>query len=157
MGDGNLRPDEVHIDAALVRRLVAARFPQWADLPVKPVEFDGWDNRTFHLGAHMTVRLPSAAPYALQVEKEHRWLPKLAPLLPLPIPVPLAKGAPADGYPWQWSVYRWLEGETATAERIADLRQFATALADCPAADRFRRWAATRAAQLLSRRAADCL
>lgn len=78
----------------------------------------------------MTVRLPSAAPYALQVEKEHRWLPKLAPLLPLPIPVPLAKGAPTDGYPWQWSVYRWLEGETATAERIADLRQFATALAD---------------------------
>ena len=57
-------------------------------------------------------------------------MPKLAPLLPLPIPVPLAKGAPADGYPWQWSVYRWLEGETATAERIADLRQFATALAD---------------------------
>src|SRR5918997_178522 len=125
---GTLRPDEVHIDAALVRRLVAARFPQWADLPVKPVEFDGWDNRTFHLGAHMTVRLPSAAAYALQVEKEHRWLPKLAPLLPLPIPVPLAKGAPAGGYPWQWSVYRWLEGETATIERIADLRQFAIAL-----------------------------
>ncbi len=128
MSAGDLRPDEVHIDAALVRRLVAAQFPQWADLPVKPVEFDGWDNRTFHLGAHMTVRLPSAAPYALQVEKEHRWLPKLAPLLPLPIPVPLAKGAPADGYPWQWSVYRWLEGETATVERIADLPQFAIAL-----------------------------
>jgi len=125
---GNLRHDEVHIDAALVRRLVAAQFPQWADLPIEPVEFDGWDNRTFHLGAHMTVRLPSATAYALQVEKEHRWLPKLAPLLPLPIPVPLAKGAPADGYPWQWSVYRWLEGETATIERIADLRQFAIAL-----------------------------
>ena len=122
-------PDEVDINVSLVSRLVAAQFPQWADLPVTPAVPQGWDNRTFRLGAHMTVRLPSAAAYALQVEKEHRWLPKLAPHLPLSIPVPLAKGAPADGYPWQWSVYRWLEGETATAERIADLRQFATALA----------------------------
>jgi aminoglycoside phosphotransferase (APT) family kinase protein len=78
----------------------------------------------------MTVRLPSAAQYALQVEKEHRWLPKLAPLLPLPIPVPLAKGAPSDGYPWQWSVYRWLEGEPASVGSIADLRRFATELAE---------------------------
>ncbi|HZF58832.1 MAG TPA: aminoglycoside phosphotransferase family protein [Rubrobacter sp.] len=122
-------PDEVDINVSLVSRLVAAQFPQWADLPVTPAVPQGWDNRTFRLGAHMTVRLPSGAVYALQVEKEHRWLPKLAPLLPLPIPVPLAKGAPAEGYPWRWSVYQWLEGETATAERIADLRQFATALA----------------------------
>src|SRR5918997_829619 len=126
---GTLRPDEVHIDAALVRRLVAAQFPQWADLPVKPVEFDGWDNRTFHLGAHMTVRLPSAAPYALQVEKEQEWLPKLAPRLPLPIPVPLARGAPGEGYPYPWSVYRWIAGEPATVGRIADLVEFATTLA----------------------------
>jgi aminoglycoside phosphotransferase (APT) family kinase protein len=130
MTTGNPRPDGVHIDAALVRRLIAAQFPRWADLPLRPVETGGWDNRTFHLGEHMTVRLPSAAQYALQVEKEHRWLPKLAPLLPLPIPVPLAKGAPADGYPWQWSVYRWLEGEAATVGRIADLPRFATALAE---------------------------
>jgi aminoglycoside phosphotransferase (APT) family kinase protein len=129
MPAGEMHADEVDINVSLVRRLIAAQFPQWADLPIKPVEISGIDNRTFHLGAHMTVRLPSAAAYALQVEKEHRWLPKLAPLLPLPIPVPLAKGAPADGCPWQWSVYRWLQGETATAERIADLRQFATALA----------------------------
>jgi len=127
---GNPSPDEVHIDTALVRRLIAAQFPQWADLPIRPVEVGGVDNRTFHLGPRMTVRLPSAARYTLQVEKEHRWLPKLAPLLPLPIPVPLAKGAPAEGYPWQWSVYRWLEGETATIERIADLGEFATTLAE---------------------------
>jgi len=123
------RANKVDINVSLVSRLVAAQFPQWADLPVTPAAPQGWDNRTFRLGAHMTVRLPSGAAYALQVEKEHRWLPKLAPHLPLPIPVPLAKGAPTDDYPWRWSVYRWLEGETATAERIADLRQFATALA----------------------------
>ncbi|MGH3087064.1 MAG: phosphotransferase, partial [Rubrobacteraceae bacterium] len=125
-----MHADEVDINVSLVRRLVAAQFPEWADLPIRPVEAGGVDNETFHLGSRMTVRLPSAASYALQVEKEHRWLPKLAPLLPLPIPVPLAKGSPAEGYPWQWSVYRWLEGETATTERIADLRRFATALAE---------------------------
>ena len=122
--------DKIHIDAALVRRLVAVQFPQWADLPVKPVEFGGWDNRTFHLGEQMTVRLPSAEEYVSSVEKEHCWLPKLAPLLPLPIPVPLAMGKPAQGYPWHWSIYKWLDGETVSVERIADLWQFATALAE---------------------------
>ena len=96
----------MQIDVALVSRLIASQFPQWAHLPIRPVEFGGWDNRTFHLGEQMTVRLPSAAAYALQVEKEQRWLPRLAPQLPLPIPVPLAMGQPAAGYPWHWSVYR---------------------------------------------------
>jgi len=125
-----MHPDKFPIDASLVRRLVAAQFPQWAHLPIRPVEFGGWDNRTFQLGEQMTVRLPSAAAYARQVEKEQRWLPKLAPHLPLPIPVPLAMGQPGDGYPWHWSVYRWLDGEVATIEGIADLRQFALDLAD---------------------------
>ncbi|MDK1386896.1 aminoglycoside phosphotransferase family protein [Sinorhizobium sp. 8-89] len=117
------------IDASLVGRLIAAQFPEWADLPIRPVEFDGWDNRTFHLGRHMTVRLPSAAPYALQVEKEQRWLPILAPRLPLPIPVPLAVGRAGEGYPWPWSVYEWREGEIATHAPVADLSAFAATLA----------------------------
>jgi aminoglycoside phosphotransferase (APT) family kinase protein len=125
-----VRADEVNIDVSLVRRLVAAQFPQWGDLPIKPVEHGGWDNRTFHLGEHMSVRLPSGPWYALQVEKEQNWLPKLGPLLPLPIPVPLAMGVPAEGYPWHWSVYSWIEGETASSERIADLRPFAISLAE---------------------------
>lgn len=129
MPANDARPGEVKIDVALARRLIATQFPQWSDLSIRPVEVDGWDNTTFRLGDDMSVRLPSATQYALQVEKEHRWLPKLAPLLPLPIPVPLAKGAPADGYPWRWSVYRWLEGETATLGRIGDLVEFATTLA----------------------------
>lgn len=125
-----MQHDKVPVDASLVRRLVSTQFPQWAHLPVRPVELGGWDNRTFHLGERMTVRLPSAAAYALQVEKEHHWLPRLAPHLPLPIPVPLAMGQPADGYPWHWSVYRWLDGEVASIECIADLRQFAIDLAE---------------------------
>ncbi|RWC60589.1 aminoglycoside phosphotransferase family protein [Mesorhizobium sp.] len=119
----------LNIDTALVGRLIATQFPHWKDLAVRPVEFGGWDNRTFHLGDEMTVRLPSAAAYSLQVEKEHRWLPRLAPLLPLPIPTPLAMGVPAENYPWHWSVYRWIDGETAEREGIAGLSQFATDLA----------------------------
>jgi len=126
--------DEVNINASLVSRLIAAQFSQWADLPVRPVKPGGWDNRTFRLGDHMTVRLPSAARYAQQVEKEYQWLPSLAPHLPLPIPVLLAMGVPAEGYPWHWSVCRWLDGENATIKSIVDLRQFATTLAQFLAA-----------------------
>lgn len=140
----------VSIDASLVRRLVRAQFPQWADLPIAPVEPDGWDNRTFRLGDGMTVRLPSAGGYAPQVAKEHRWLPFLAPRLPLPIPVPLAKGVPGAGYPFPWSVYRWLDGRNATIDRIRDLREFATTLADFRGpADRRDRRASSWPAQLL--------
>jgi aminoglycoside phosphotransferase (APT) family kinase protein len=124
------KPFQVDINPSLVRQLIGSQFPQWADLPITPVQFDGWDNRTFHLGDEMTVRLPSAEWYVLQVEKEHRWLPKLAPLLPLPIPVPLAMGVPAGDYPWPWSVYQWLDGEIATVGHIADLREFAVKLAE---------------------------
>lgn len=125
------RPDgRSGIDAALVKRLVATQFPQWSELPVTPVEVDGWDNRTFHLGDERTVRLPSDSGYVLQVAKEHRWLPVLAPQLPLPIPVPLAKGRPALGYRYDWSIYRWIEGATARPDRIDDLTRFATALGE---------------------------
>jgi aminoglycoside phosphotransferase (APT) family kinase protein len=107
------------IDAALATHLVATQFPQWAELPVVPVEQPGWDNRT------MTVRLPSAAAYVASVEKEHTWLPRLAPQLPVPIPVPLALGAPGGGYPWPWSVRRWIDGRVCSGERIRDLVGFA--------------------------------
>lgn len=117
------------IDASLVHYLVANQFPQWKDLPVKSVAHGGWDNRTFHLGNDMLVRMPSGAEYAPKVAKEQYWLPKLAPQLPLPIPVPLAMGMPAEGYPYHWSIYRWLDGESAAVGHINNLSDFATDLA----------------------------
>ncbi|OEU90813.1 hypothetical protein DB35_04410 [Streptomyces abyssalis] len=126
MSETTARP---FIDAALVRKLIAAQFPHWADLPVVPVAAGGVDNRTFHLGDAMSVRLPSAEGYAPQVAKEQEWLPFLAPQLPLPVPAPLAKGLPAAGYPFHWSVNRWIEGETAHTELVGDLTEFATDLA----------------------------
>ncbi|MBP0582239.1 aminoglycoside phosphotransferase family protein [Labrys sp. LIt4] len=117
------------IETELVRRLVDRQFPDWADQPVRPVERNGWDNSTFRLGTDKKVRLPTAAPYVPQVEKEWRFLPRLAPHLPLPIPAPLALGRPAEGYPYPWSVYRWIEGEPTVFEQLADPIGFAVDLA----------------------------
>src|SRR6476469_2753532 len=86
------------IDAGLVGRLVADQFPQWGDLPVVPVEADGWDNRTYRLGSALSVRLPTAEGYVPAVLKEHRWLPVLAPQLPLPVPESIALGEPTTGF-----------------------------------------------------------
>ena len=118
------------LDTALVADLVATQFPEWSELPIEPVVPGGWDNRTFRLGAALSVRLPSAACYEAQVEKEQRWLPLLAQGLPLPIPEPVARGRPGQGFPRPWSVYRWLEGESAHTAPVEDRNAFALALAD---------------------------
>jgi aminoglycoside phosphotransferase (APT) family kinase protein len=116
------------ITAGVAARLVAAQFPQWAGLPVTPVALNGQDNTTFRLGSELSVRLPGASSVP-QVAKEHRWLPVLAPHLPLPVPEPVAMGRPSEGFPRPWSVYRWIEGEPASTGRVAGLTGFASALA----------------------------
>jgi aminoglycoside phosphotransferase (APT) family kinase protein len=129
MSAGKMHANEVEIDVALVRRLLAAQFPQWADFPIQPVSSAGTDNAIYRLGSDMAVRLPRIDWAIGQVEKEYCWLPRLAPRLPLTIPVPLALGLPGEGYPWHWGIYRWLAGDNATIERIVDLNQAARELA----------------------------
>jgi aminoglycoside phosphotransferase (APT) family kinase protein len=129
MREEKLRAGKFEVDVPLVERLVATQFPQWAGLPIRPVERDGWDNWTFHLGNDMKVRLPSAMGYAEQAEKEAYWLPRLAPHLPLSVPVPIGIGRPAEGYPCPWSIYRWLEGEPVTRVNVDDAVQFGWDLA----------------------------
>ncbi|GLH96355.1 aminoglycoside phosphotransferase family protein [Phytohabitans aurantiacus] len=129
MTDAVSIPDRRQTDVSVVRRLIARQFPQWAHLPVRPVAAGGWDNQTFHLGDRMSVRLPTAREYALAVAKEHRWLPVFAPRVPLPISVPLAMGEPDEGYAFHWSVYEWIDGESAGVDTIGDLTEFADSLA----------------------------
>jgi aminoglycoside phosphotransferase (APT) family kinase protein len=121
--------DEAAIDAPLVRRLLATQLPHWADLTIERVPSAGTDNAIYRLGDDMAVRLPRTKWADGQVEREQRWLPRLAPHLPLAIPTQLAVGVQGEGYPWKWAVYRWLEGDNATHERIPDLGQAATDLA----------------------------
>lgn len=125
----NLETGRAGIDAELVRRLVADQFPQWSGLPVEPVEFEGWDNRTYRLGDRMTVRLPTAEGYVAAVDKEHVWLPRLAPGLPVAVPPVLGRGRPGFGYAYPWSIPGWLPGVTADRAEIADLTEFAVDVA----------------------------
>ena len=117
------------IDVALVQNLIASQIPQWKNLPISPVVNGGWDNRTFHLGKSMLIRIPSAERYAQKIEKEFRWLPILSPLLSYNIPKPLVMGKPDETYPWNWGVYTWIEGETVASCKNIDLNQFAHDLA----------------------------
>lgn len=117
------------IETTLVKYLIEQQFPQWAGLSIRPVSTSGWDNRTFHLGENMSVRLPSDAQYASQVAKEQYWLPKLQSHLPLMIPKPIAMGEPSKEYPWHWSIYQWLDGADATNANVDDHNIFASTLA----------------------------
>jgi aminoglycoside phosphotransferase (APT) family kinase protein len=130
MPPGKMHADQVHTDARLVGRLVATQFPQWADLPIEPVPSGGTDNALYRLGEDMVVRLPLTPRAVGRLEKERRWLPTLAPLLPLAVPTPLAKGLPGEDYPWEWSVYDWLPGDIAAVEPIADHARAASDLAE---------------------------
>ncbi len=134
MPSAKMHAHEVDTDPALVSRLLASQFPQWAELPIEPVESSGTDNAIYRLGDDLAVRLPRVHGAAGQPAKEHEWLPRLAPLLPLPVPIPLAKGESGEGYPWSWTVVPWLEGETATLDRIADPREAARTLGEFVAA-----------------------
>ncbi|MDE2892418.1 MAG: aminoglycoside phosphotransferase family protein [Chloroflexota bacterium] len=108
------------IDHALVRRLLAAQFPQWAELPLRPVPSDGTDNIMFRLGDDMCVRVPQIARAVPNISKEQYWLLRIAPHLPLRVPRILGEGRPAAGFPWVWSVVDWIDGEEASLDRLAD-------------------------------------
>jgi aminoglycoside phosphotransferase (APT) family kinase protein len=133
-----MHADEIDSDADLVRRLLRAQQPQWAHLPVVPVVSTGTDNAMYRLGDDLVVRLPIRPLAIPPIEKEHRWLPVLAPRLPLAIPVPLARGEPSEEFPWPWSIYPWLDGEDATTapfDRTDAARELARFLAALQAID----------------------
>jgi aminoglycoside phosphotransferase (APT) family kinase protein len=119
----------MEIDTDLVRHLITNQFPVWKDCKIKPVHTQGWDNRTFHLGSDMSVRLPSSESYAPQAEKEQTWLPFLTQKLPLQIPVLIAKGKSSQKFPYKWGVYKWLYGDNLELELLNDISRFARDIA----------------------------
>jgi aminoglycoside phosphotransferase (APT) family kinase protein len=125
-----MHADELDVDVQLVRRLLAEQFPEWGGLPLEPVLPLGTDNANFRLGDELLVRLPRRPRTSVTLEKERRWLPRLAPHLPFVVPSPLADGAPTAGYPFAWAVYNWLPGENATVGDVADRARLARDLAE---------------------------
>ncbi|MFG2602485.1 aminoglycoside phosphotransferase family protein [Streptomyces sp. NPDC048514] len=124
-GPRKMHADEPDLDAALVRRLVARRFPRWAGLPVRRLASSGTENAMFRLGTDLVVRLPRRAAAVPDVRREQRWLSRLGPLLPVAVPEPLGVGEPDEGFPWPWSVYRWLDGRNPVAGAVEDPRSLA--------------------------------
>ena len=129
MAAGKIHAHEADRDIGLVRRLLAAQFPQWAAQPIERVPSTGTDHGLYRLGDDQVVRLPLAWGAAKGLDKELTWLPRLARLLPVAIPVVLGTGLPAEGYRLPWVVYRWLDGENPRIDHIADPDVLATDLA----------------------------
>ncbi|MEV6263927.1 aminoglycoside phosphotransferase family protein [Streptomyces sp. NPDC051784] len=130
-----MHADEAHTDEDLVRRLLRGQFPRWADLPVRRLDSGGTVNAIYRVGAGLTARLPLTSGGAGTLEREAYWLPRIAPLVPVPVPEVVALGEPAEGYPWEWAVHRWIDGDALVEgraehpERLArDLAGFITAL-----------------------------
>ena len=135
-----MHEDELEIDEALVHCLLAEQYPEWSRLPLSRVEPEGTVHAIFRLGEGLSVRLARREGLTRPGGKELEWLPTLAPLLPLEIPVPVAQGRPGSNYPWFWEVHRWVEGETVPIERIdaiqaaRDLAAFVSSLQQVSAA-----------------------
>lgn len=125
-----MHDEEVEVDDALVRRLLATQMPQLADRPLTIIEPWGTDNAIWRLGDDLVVRLPRIHWATGQIQREAIWLPRLAPYLPVAVPEPVAGGEPADGYPYRWAVYRWIPGEGAALDRVDDPFTFALDLAE---------------------------
>jgi aminoglycoside phosphotransferase (APT) family kinase protein len=129
-----MHADELDVDEALVRRLLADQFPEWAEWPLARVEPAGTDNAIFRLGDELSLRFARLNGPTEPGGKELDWLPTLAPVLPLEIPVFVTQGRPTDEYPWFWDVVRWVDGVSAPVESIdaiqaaRDLASFVTAL-----------------------------
>ncbi|MFE5557039.1 aminoglycoside phosphotransferase family protein [Streptomyces sp. NPDC056544] len=120
MSTAPMHPDAHPVDEDLVRRLIAGQFPRWAALTVERLPSGGTVNGMYRLGDGMVVRLPMLAGGAEDVPMEQEWLPRLAPWLPTAVPEVLGAGEPAQGYPWSWSVYRWLAGENPEAGAVQE-------------------------------------
>lgn len=130
---GRMHSNGTTTDLALVRRLLTAQFPVWAGLPLEPVGSHGTVNAVYRLGTDLAVRMPRVEGGSEDVATEHRWLPRLAPHLPAAVPLPVAEGGPGEGYPWSWSVCRWIDGDnpgpgSGGPDFAADVAEFVLAL-----------------------------
>lgn len=130
MNTPKMHPDEIDIDAAQVGKLIATQFPRWAGLALRPVASSGTVNALYRLGDDKVVRLPRVDWSLDDSDKTHEWLPRIASWLPVDVPMPLAQGRPGEGYPWNWSVYRWLDGDNPDPDHLSDPDGLALDLAE---------------------------
>ena len=124
-----MHTDQVEVPDELVRGLLDSQFPQWRDLPLRRLPPMGTDHQLFRLGDGLLARMPIYRASAGQAENDARWLPRLAPHLPVSVPVPVVVGEPTAAYPFAWSVVPWLPGENPDGRNV-DLERLAVELAE---------------------------
>ena len=129
MSGRRLHADQPGVDDALVQRLIASQHPQWAGLPVERVASDGTTNAIYRLGPAAAVRLPLVRYGEDAIDVEGRCLARIAPRLPFSVPEQLVTGMPGAGYPFRWSVHRWIEGQPVSRVPVGDLVALAEDLA----------------------------
>ncbi len=117
--------DKFPINTKLVRRLLADQFPEWSEQALEKIKSKGTDNVMYRLSNDKVVRLPLTKKSAAHIEKEHLWVPKLVPHLPIKIPTLLGSGKQNLKYPFNWLIYNWLEGETPGKNNCLNLNQAA--------------------------------
>jgi aminoglycoside phosphotransferase (APT) family kinase protein len=97
------------MNAALVASLVASQHPEFSIESIQEMPA-GFDNTIWRLGSELVVRLPRRQVAVTLIESEQRWLPELAPRLPLSIPTPIRVGRPSELFPWPWTIAEWIDG-----------------------------------------------
>jgi aminoglycoside phosphotransferase (APT) family kinase protein len=117
-----MHSDELEVDEALLGRLLREQFPSWADLPLRRIEPSGTDNAIFRLGDELAARLARHNGPTEAGGKQSDWLPRLARLLPVEVPTPVAQGHPTADYPWFWDIHTWLAGETVPVEEVDEIQ-----------------------------------
>jgi aminoglycoside phosphotransferase (APT) family kinase protein len=129
MAQGPSLFDDVSPDVAVVRRLLASQLPAIADLPVVALPRSGTDNAVFRLGDQLAVRLPRRAGAVVQVRRDEEVMAAVQDAVSCALPRVVAVGEPGEGYPYPWSVVRWVDGEVADPRALVDPRRLADDLA----------------------------
>jgi aminoglycoside phosphotransferase (APT) family kinase protein len=136
-----MHDDELFSDESVVHALLMQQFPEWADRSVSRIESTGTSNALYRIGSDLVARLPRRPSNGEYVAREQRWLPTLAPHLPLTVPLPVASGEPSEAFGYPWFVYQWMHGDDAivgvydTTQAAIDLAQFINALRLCSIVD----------------------
>lgn len=125
-----MHEDEVLIDDATVRRLLTSQFPQWSSRPLERVPDSGTDSAIYRLGKDLGIRMPRIHWAVQQIDKEFKWLGRLARDLPTALPVPIAKGEPGSDYPYPWLIYPWIQGMSLDHAEVRDWRLLVSQIAD---------------------------
>jgi len=98
-------------DSNMVRRLLREHVSELAAQDVRPSPASGSSNWVFRVGERYAVRLPRTDSYADDLLKEARWVPELAPDLPVPVPITVSQGEPSPLFPRPWTVVTWVPGD----------------------------------------------